>query len=45
MAHVAYRVYTEKYKVERADMDEKGYFDGWASYLDEWIPLYSPRIK
>ncbi|CDW75154.1 UNKNOWN [Stylonychia lemnae] len=41
MAFIGYRVYCEQGNKE----DEMGSFYGWSSRYDEWIPLYSLRIR
>ena len=45
MAHVAFRVYTNKVRVERNDADARGTYDGLEETFDEWIPVYSSRIQ
>ncbi|CDW85879.1 ubiquitin carboxyl-terminal hydrolase family protein [Stylonychia lemnae] len=41
MAFIGYRVYCEQGKKQ----DELGSFEGWSQKFDEWIPLYSQRIR
>ena len=45
LADVAFRVYRTQGRKMRYDHDIGGAFDGWSSRYDEWIPIYSPRIR
>lgn len=42
MALVGFRVYKETGSSYRKD--ERGYYEGWSSKFDDWIPFCSPRI-
>ena len=40
---IGYRVYRENSR--QYFMDEYGKYEGYGSNNDQWIPLFSPRIK
>ena len=44
--YIAFRVYrTFPATAKRPKQDEKGTFEGWSAKYDEWMPLYSPKIR
>ena len=47
MAHIGFRVYTDKIPPDRKEKkDALGRtFYGWSENFDEWIPAFSPRIQ